>query len=111
MGTAGDGQDIKRIRTEDGTWLPASYKTGRYEDWKKKQKIGYKKVWVFESLIGNSCKEGESGWFQDEQVEEDGQEAGASGGHNKSERFDKWKNHNRKQQAKVKCYFTIWRSG
>ncbi|VDO81207.1 unnamed protein product [Heligmosomoides polygyrus] len=79
VGTAGDGQDIKRIRTEDGTWLPASYKTGRYEDWKKKQKIGYKK---------------------DEQVEEDGQEAGASGGHNKSERFDKWKNHNRKQQAK-----------
>ncbi|VDM56214.1 unnamed protein product [Angiostrongylus costaricensis] len=46
VGSAGDGEDIKRIRTEDGTWLPASYKTGRYEDWKKKQKLGYKKVIV-----------------------------------------------------------------
>ncbi|PIO55320.1 DBP10CT domain protein, partial [Teladorsagia circumcincta] len=72
VGTA-DGQDIKRIRTEDGTWLPASYKTGRYEDWKKKQKIGYKK--------------GE---------EEDGEEheAGTSG----STKFNKWKTHNNRKQ-------------
>ncbi|KIH50540.1 DBP10CT domain protein, partial [Ancylostoma duodenale] len=44
VGASGDGPDNKKIRTEDGTWLPASYKTGRYEDWKKKQKLGYKRV-------------------------------------------------------------------
>ncbi|CAB3409888.1 unnamed protein product [Caenorhabditis bovis] len=33
----------KKIRTEEGTWLPASYKTGKYEEWKQKQKIGFKK--------------------------------------------------------------------
>ncbi|KHJ91683.1 DBP10CT domain protein [Oesophagostomum dentatum] len=74
VGASGDGPDNKKIRTEDGTWLPASYKTGRYEDWKKKQKLGYK-------------KNDEDG---------DDQEAGASsesafGKHNK------WKNHNKKQ--------------
>ncbi|VDO23616.1 unnamed protein product [Haemonchus placei] len=65
VGVEGDGQSIKRIRTEDGTWLPASYKTGRYEDWKSQQKIGYKKV----------------------KIE---QEAGTSGS-KKSSTFNKWK--------------------
>uniref|UniRef100_A0A158P7I1 RNA helicase n=1 Tax=Angiostrongylus cantonensis TaxID=6313 RepID=A0A158P7I1_ANGCA len=76
VGSAGDGEDIKRIRTEDGTWLPASYKTGRYEDWKKKQKLGYKKVIVV--LYGD-------------------EEAVRSSG-NKSRR-NKWKNHNNRQQG------------
>jgi len=31
-----DGSRVKRIRAEDGSWLPASYKSGRYEQWKKK---------------------------------------------------------------------------
>ncbi|CAD5218391.1 unnamed protein product [Bursaphelenchus okinawaensis] len=31
---------VKRIRTEEGTWVPASYKSGRYEQWTKKQKVG-----------------------------------------------------------------------
>lgn len=31
----------KKIRTEDGTYLPATYKSGRYEIWQKKQKIKY----------------------------------------------------------------------
>ncbi|XGW32105.1 hypothetical protein V3C99_010353 [Haemonchus contortus] len=79
VGVEGDGQGIKRIRTEDGTWLPASYKTGRYEDWKSQQKIGYKKA-------------------DDEDGE--GQEAETSGS-KKSSTFNKWKAHNnRKQQAK-----------
>uniref|UniRef100_A0A8R1HV22 RNA helicase n=2 Tax=Caenorhabditis japonica TaxID=281687 RepID=A0A8R1HV22_CAEJA len=39
----GDEPANKKIRTEDGTWLPASYKTGKYEEWKQKQKIGFKK--------------------------------------------------------------------
>ncbi|KAE9421833.1 hypothetical protein Angca_003063, partial [Angiostrongylus cantonensis] len=77
VGSAGDGEDIKRIRTEDGTWLPASYKTGRYEDWKKKQKLGYK-------------KNGEEELSDEEAVRSSG---------NKSRR-NKWKNHNNRQQAK-----------
>uniref|UniRef100_A0A158Q733 RNA helicase n=1 Tax=Elaeophora elaphi TaxID=1147741 RepID=A0A158Q733_9BILA len=31
----------KKIRTEDGTYLPATYKSGRYERWQKKQKLEY----------------------------------------------------------------------
>ncbi|VDN25019.1 unnamed protein product, partial [Gongylonema pulchrum] len=39
----GESSDMqkKRIRTEDGTYLPATYKSGRYENWQKKQKIAY----------------------------------------------------------------------
>ncbi|VDN24984.1 unnamed protein product [Gongylonema pulchrum] len=40
VGEGGDMQK-KRIRTEDGTYLPATYKSGRYENWQKKQKISY----------------------------------------------------------------------
>ncbi|KAJ1368704.1 hypothetical protein KIN20_029960 [Parelaphostrongylus tenuis] len=72
------GDVIKRIRTEDGTWLPASYKTGRYEDWKKKQKIGYKKNGEDEQRddeeathrMGNICRQ------------------------------DRWKKHNNKHRSK-----------
>lgn len=28
-----------KIRTESGAWIPASFKTGRYNDWKEKSKI------------------------------------------------------------------------
>lgn len=28
-----------KIRTESGLWIPATYKTGRYKDWKEKSKI------------------------------------------------------------------------
>lgn len=28
-----------KIRTESGAWIPASFKTGRYSDWKEKSKI------------------------------------------------------------------------
>lgn len=28
-----------KIRTESGIWIPATYKTGRYSDWKEKNKI------------------------------------------------------------------------
>ncbi|OZC12389.1 hypothetical protein X798_00020 [Onchocerca flexuosa] len=31
----------KKIRTEDGTYLPVTYKSGRYERWQKKQKLEY----------------------------------------------------------------------
>ncbi|EGT48599.1 hypothetical protein CAEBREN_09605 [Caenorhabditis brenneri] len=43
VGLSGNEPANKKIRTEDGTWLPASYKTGKYEEWKQKQKIGFKK--------------------------------------------------------------------
>ncbi|KAL7078364.1 hypothetical protein ACQ4LE_002779 [Meloidogyne hapla] len=32
---------IKRIRTEDGGWVPVSYKSGRYEKWKQRQNISF----------------------------------------------------------------------
>ncbi|KAI6184546.1 DNA RNA helicase and DBP10CT domain containing protein [Aphelenchoides bicaudatus] len=32
---------VKKIRTEDGTLLPASYRSGRYDSWVEKQKISY----------------------------------------------------------------------
>lgn len=32
---------VKRIRTEDGGWMPMSYKSGRYERWKQRQNINY----------------------------------------------------------------------
>ncbi|XP_034655882.1 ATP-dependent RNA helicase DDX54 isoform X1 [Drosophila subobscura] len=34
-------QDVRanKIRTESGAWIPASFKTGRYSDWKEKSKI------------------------------------------------------------------------
>lgn len=37
------GPKTKRIRTEEGTWLPATYKSGRYERWQEKQKVSYKR--------------------------------------------------------------------
>ncbi|CAG9536046.1 unnamed protein product [Cercopithifilaria johnstoni] len=39
-GSNGDDSK-KKIRTEDGTYLPATYKSGRYERWQKKQKLEY----------------------------------------------------------------------
>nr|CAD2169895.1 unnamed protein product [Meloidogyne enterolobii] len=32
---------IKKIRTEDGGWMPVSYKSGRYERWKQRQNISF----------------------------------------------------------------------
>ncbi|EFO19598.1 DEAD/DEAH box helicase [Loa loa] len=40
VGDNGDDSK-KKIRTEDGTYLPATYKSGRYERWQKKQKLEY----------------------------------------------------------------------
>ncbi|VBB34397.1 unnamed protein product, partial [Acanthocheilonema viteae] len=40
VGSNGDDSK-KKIRTEDGTYLPATYKSGRYEKWQKKQKLEY----------------------------------------------------------------------
>ncbi|PAV83717.1 hypothetical protein WR25_25111 isoform B [Diploscapter pachys] len=42
VGTSEEEQ-VKKIRTEEGTWLPATYKTGIYEEWKEKQKIAMRK--------------------------------------------------------------------
>lgn len=33
---------MKRIRTEEGTLVPASYKSGRYEKWQTQQKMKYR---------------------------------------------------------------------
>lgn len=35
-------QPVKRIRTEEGTMVPASYKSGRYEKWQTQQKMKYR---------------------------------------------------------------------
>uniref|UniRef100_A0A914YDF8 RNA helicase n=1 Tax=Panagrolaimus superbus TaxID=310955 RepID=A0A914YDF8_9BILA len=35
-------QSVKRIRTEEGTLVPASYKSGRYEKWQSQQKMKYR---------------------------------------------------------------------
>lgn len=40
VGDNGDDSK-KKIRTEDGTYLPATYKSGRYDRWQKKQKLEY----------------------------------------------------------------------
>jgi ATP-dependent RNA helicase DDX54/DBP10 len=32
---------VKKIRTEDGTLLPASYRSGHYDTWVEKQKMSY----------------------------------------------------------------------
>jgi ATP-dependent RNA helicase DDX54/DBP10 len=34
-----DNGKVAKIRTEHGTWIPASYKTDRYEKWKERTKI------------------------------------------------------------------------
>ncbi|KAI6221521.1 ATP-dependent RNA helicase [Aphelenchoides besseyi] len=38
---SGEQNSMKRIRTEEGTWVPASYKSGRYDQWMQKQKVSY----------------------------------------------------------------------
>lgn len=39
----GESNDVKRIRTEEGTLVPASFKSGRYEKWQKSNKIKYRR--------------------------------------------------------------------
>jgi DBP10CT (NUC160) domain len=43
---------VKKIKTESGVWIPATYKTGKYKQWKDRSKA-------------------------DDQEDEDGEEAGA----------------------------------
>ncbi|MCP9260396.1 ATP-dependent RNA helicase DDX54 [Dirofilaria immitis] len=40
VGDTGDNSK-KKMRAEDGTYIPATYKSGRYERWQKKQKLEY----------------------------------------------------------------------
>lgn len=41
----GSGADnVKLVRTENGTRLPASYRSGRFDEWKKKAKVAIPKV-------------------------------------------------------------------
>ena len=54
VGESGDDPAKKKIRTEDGTLLPASFKSGRYEYWKKKQKLAYEEARSDESGDENS---------------------------------------------------------
>lgn len=42
VGESGEDAAKKKIRTEDGSSIPASYKSGRYEKWYSKQKIRYR---------------------------------------------------------------------
>jgi ATP-dependent RNA helicase DDX54/DBP10 len=38
---AAEQNQVKKIRTEDGTLLPASYRSGRYNSWVEKQKMSF----------------------------------------------------------------------
>lgn len=40
MITVNSNSKVGKIRTESGAWIPATYKTNRYEQWKDKSKIG-----------------------------------------------------------------------
>ncbi|XP_015119993.1 ATP-dependent RNA helicase DDX54 isoform X2 [Diachasma alloeum] len=40
MITINSNSKVGKIRTESGAWIPATYKTNRYEQWKEKSKIG-----------------------------------------------------------------------
>jgi ATP-dependent RNA helicase DDX54/DBP10 len=41
----GSGADnVKLVRTENGTKLPATYRNGRFDEWKKKSRVGLPKV-------------------------------------------------------------------
>lgn len=41
-----------KIRTESGIWIPATYKTGRYSEWKEKNKIEE----MVSREMGEDCK-------------------------------------------------------
>lgn len=41
VNTDDKGEQVKRVKTEDGRWVPSSYKSGRYEKWKMQQKVDY----------------------------------------------------------------------
>lgn len=41
VGYAGDEPSKKKIRTEEGTLLPVSFRSGRYETWQKKHKLSF----------------------------------------------------------------------
>jgi ATP-dependent RNA helicase DDX54/DBP10 len=42
---SGEGADnVKMVRTESGTKLPASYRSGRFDEWKAKQRVRMPKV-------------------------------------------------------------------
>lgn len=36
-----DVNDKKKIKTESGVWIPASYKSNRYEKWKERSKLAH----------------------------------------------------------------------
>lgn len=50
--TSSDGQSIKFIRGENGTKLPASYRSGRFDTWKKAHKSGNLRVGSIEMQEG-----------------------------------------------------------
>lgn len=37
--TINNEQNVRKIRTESGVWIPASYKSNRYSTWKEKSKV------------------------------------------------------------------------
>ncbi|XP_043274262.1 ATP-dependent RNA helicase DDX54 [Venturia canescens] len=40
MVTVNNNSKVGKIRTESGAWIPATYKTNRYNQWKEKTKVG-----------------------------------------------------------------------
>ena len=39
-----DANDKKKIKTESGVWIPASYKSNRYAKWKERSKLAQMQV-------------------------------------------------------------------
>lgn len=50
--SSADGQSIKYIRGENGTKIPASYRSGRFDSWKQAHKTGNLRVGSLESSNG-----------------------------------------------------------
>jgi ATP-dependent RNA helicase DDX54/DBP10 len=44
QGTGEGADNVKMVRTESGTKLPASYRSGRFEEWKAKTRVNLPKV-------------------------------------------------------------------
>lgn len=47
-----DNPKAGKIRTESGAWIPKTYKTGRYDDWKEKNKVEE----MVSQQMGDDCK-------------------------------------------------------
>src|SRR5882757_2368323 len=53
-----DAPKLKKIKTESGNWINASYKSGIYEKWKQRSKVDYQNAAPDDDDNGNEGGEG-----------------------------------------------------